>query len=114
MGIETDPATAPVISKPAEAPATDPAPFTPGPLIAPTRAEREAAREQKRKDLEAQLMDLKNDAPTLQDLSDDELHIAFHDELVQLLGAHPRLDAIWQELRSRIAPPPADAATKAE
>lgn len=113
MAPENDPVT--TAQPPATPPPADEPSFTaaPGPLIAPTRAEREAAREAKRKALEAELMDLKNDEPTLADLSEDELHIAFHDELVQLLGAHPRLDAIWQELRSRIAPPAPDASTKA-
>lgn len=83
-----------------------------GDLVPKTRAEREAEKASKRAALELELKDLEPKATSVEDLGDEELHLAFFDELVMQLGSHPRLEALWKEQRRRIAPPAPDASLK--
>jgi len=67
----------------------------------------------KRADLQKQLDDLTPKPKTIEEMSDDELHVAYNDALVRLLGSHPHLEAIWNEIKKRLLPPeesPAKAA----
>lgn len=71
---------------------------------APAVAEDKPAdpRASKRAELQAQLAALDVEAPKPTEMSDQALHIAFHDAVVALLGSHPSVDAIWQEIRARL------------
>jgi hypothetical protein len=44
--------------------------------------------------------------------SDDELLELFGDALVGHLGSHPRLETIWNEIKARRKPKPAEAAVE--
>jgi hypothetical protein len=55
----------------------------------------------RRAELLAQLAALDYQATPAAEMSDKELHIAFHDALVLALGSHPSLDGIWQEIKKR-------------
>ena len=72
------------------------------PMVKPTAAQSAADTAAKKADLQRQLAELEPKPPTLQEMSTDQLHVHFLDKLVSILGAHPQLEAIWNELRSRI------------
>lgn len=77
-----------------------------GPGDVKTREQLDREKQQKRIDLQQQLAELDDKPTPIEDLSNEELSVALWDELVTHLGSHPRLEALWIELRSRIAPPP--------
>ncbi len=60
------------------------------------------AKDLKRQELQNQLDALTEKPKPLAELASEELHTMFMDELVSLLGSHPRLEAIWQELKARM------------
>lgn len=53
-------------------------------------------------DLEAQLEEKLSPKPAPPPTA-DALMVMFFDELVGLLGSHPRLDELWQKLRPKFA-----------
>lgn len=61
----------------------------------------EATREARRQELKNELAALEPKPKTPAELNDQELHTKFFDELVTLLGSHPKLDSLWQEMKSR-------------